>query len=67
MRDEKTGEFWRCPRCLAKEVEVGLLFDEKKGEYYCLRCCFVGTKEEVFQAYEELRRNGRRTAQSAEF
>jgi len=54
-------EFYRCPRCLAKEVEVALLFDEERDEYYCPRCCFVGAKEEVFRAYEELRRSGRRT------
>ena len=61
MRDEKTGEFCRCPRCLAKEVEVPLFFDEERDEYYCPRCCFVGAKKEVFRAYEELRRSGRRT------
>ena len=33
MRDEKTGEFCRCPRCLAKEVEVALLFDEERDQY----------------------------------
>ncbi|RLF39110.1 MAG: hypothetical protein DRN21_04080 [Thermoplasmata archaeon] len=54
MQDEKIEEFYRCPYCLAKEVEIGLLFDEKKGEYYCTRCCFVGTKEEVFEGYGRL-------------
>ncbi|HID96180.1 MAG TPA: hypothetical protein EYP53_09040 [Candidatus Latescibacteria bacterium] len=54
MQDEKIEEIFRCPYCLAKEVDISLLFDEAKGEYYCVRCCFVGTKQEVFEACDRL-------------
>ena len=33
---------YRCPRCLMREIDMDMLFDADRGEYYCLRCSFVG-------------------------
>jgi DNA-directed RNA polymerase subunit RPC12/RpoP len=38
---------YRCPRCLMREIDMDMLFDAGKGEYYCLRCSFVGPEIEV--------------------
>ena len=33
---------YRCPRCLMREIDMDMLYDADKDEYYCLRCSFVG-------------------------
>ena len=33
---------YRCPRCLMREIDMDMLYDRDKDEYYCLRCSFVG-------------------------
>jgi late competence protein required for DNA uptake (superfamily II DNA/RNA helicase) len=38
---------YRCPRCLMREIDMDMLFDMATGEYYCLRCSFVGDEAEV--------------------
>ena len=38
---------YRCPRCLMREIDMDMLFDAGTGEYYCLRCSFVGRESEV--------------------
>ena len=38
---------YRCPRCLMREIDMDMLFDRDAGEYYCLRCSFVGNEAEV--------------------
>jgi hypothetical protein len=30
-----------------REIDMDMLFDAGKGEYYCLRCSFVGPESEV--------------------
>lgn len=39
----------RCPYCLAKENDV-LLHKEGEG-YYCVKCSFTGSYEEIMQLY----------------
>ena len=38
---------YRCPRCLMREIDMDMLYDRDKDEYYCLRCSFVGDEKEV--------------------
>ena len=38
---------YRCPRCLMREIDMDMLYDTDKDEYYCLRCSFVGDEKEV--------------------
>jgi hypothetical protein len=30
-----------------RDLDIDMFFDRDKGEYYCLRCPFTGTEEEV--------------------
>ena len=38
---------FRCPSCFMRDIDMDMFFDKDKGEYYCLRCQFHGTEEEV--------------------
>lgn len=38
---------YRCPRCLMREIDMDLLYDQDKDEYYCLRCSFTGDEREI--------------------
>jgi len=38
---------YRCPRCLMREIDMDMLYDEEAGEYYCLRCSFSGDESEI--------------------
>jgi len=36
---------WSCPWCFARQNDsAGLVYDKKKGEYYCVRCYFTGDR-----------------------
>ena len=52
-QDRKSRINYRCPNCFAKEVDVDLLYDKKKDEYYCVKCCFVGTTNGTFYTTAE--------------
>ena len=43
---------FRCPSCFMRDIDMDMLFDKDKGEYYCLRCQFHGTEEEVLEKNE---------------
>lgn len=47
---------YRCPTCFSKEVDVDLLIDKEKNEYYCIKCCFVGKEQEILDAYQRNKR-----------
>lgn len=38
---------YRCPSCFMRELDIDMFFDEDKKEYYCLRCEYTGTEEDV--------------------
>ncbi len=38
---------YRCPACFARELDIDMFYDAEKQEYYCLRCPFTGSEEEV--------------------
>jgi hypothetical protein len=40
---------YRCPRCLMREIDMDMLHDRDRDEYYCLRCSFTGAEEEVLR------------------
>ncbi len=46
---------YRCPSCFARDIDVDMFFDSGKEEYYCLRCQFAGTEEEVLRWNEAIR------------
>ena len=63
MSQAKKGRLnYRCPQCFNRDIDMDLFFDEDKKEYYCLRCCFHGTEEEVLAQNEQCKhkRNRRR-------
>lgn len=43
---------YRCPACFAREIDVDMFYEPEKDEYYCLRCPFTGTEEEVLRLNE---------------
>lgn len=43
---------YRCPACFVREIDVDMFYDKDKKEYYCLRCPFTGTEEEVLKLNE---------------
>ena len=43
---------FRCPSCFMRDIDMDMFFDRDKGEYYCLRCQFHGTEEEVLEKNE---------------
>ena len=46
---------FRCPSCFMRDIDMDMFFDKEKGEYYCLRCQFRGTEEEVLAKNEMAR------------
>ena len=38
---------FRCPSCFMRDIDIDMFYDSEKKEYYCLRCCFHGTEEQV--------------------
>lgn len=52
MFENKTGRIIRCPECFSKDIDVFMLYDEEKDEFYCHKCCFSGSLEKV-QKYTE--------------
>lgn len=54
MSQGKKGKLnYRCPCCFNRDIDIDLFFDEDKKEYYCLRCNYVGTEEDILRRYEE--------------
>ncbi len=54
MAQAKKGRLnYRCPQCFARDIDMDLFYDEKKGEYYCLRCCFTGDEEKILRLNEQ--------------
>ena len=38
---------YRCPSCFMRDLDLDMFYDSEKKEYYCLRCGFTGTEEDV--------------------
>ncbi len=48
MAQSKKGKLnYRCPSCFIRDIDIDMFYDADKKEYYCLRCCYHGSEEEV--------------------
>ena len=56
MAQSAKGELnYRCPWCLNRELDVDTARDTDKKEYYCFRCAFHGTEEDILALYEQFK------------
>ena len=46
---------FRCPSCFMRDIDIDMFYDEEKKEYYCLRCNFSGSEEDVLRLNEMAR------------
>ena len=44
---------YRCPSCFMRDIDMDMFYDEDKKEYYCLRCGFRGSEEDVLRLNEQ--------------
>lgn len=44
----------RCPVCFSREIDVLLLHNGT--EYYCVKCSYRGSEDEIRSAYADLKR-----------
>lgn len=40
---------FRCPVCFMRDLDIDMFYDAEKKEYYCLRCCYHGSEEDVLR------------------
>ena len=40
---------YRCPSCFMRDLDLDMFFDKDKNEYYCIRCQYKGTEEDVLE------------------
>ena len=56
MAQAKKGRLnYRCPSCFMRDIDMDMFYDEKKKEYYCLRCQYRGSEEDVLSKNEMAR------------
>lgn len=46
---------YRCPSCFMRDIDIDMFYEEEKGEYYCLRCGFKGSEEDVLRLNDAAR------------
>ena len=46
---------YRCPVCFTRDIDMDMFYDEEKKEYYCIRCGFKGSEEDVLKLNEQLK------------
>jgi hypothetical protein len=51
----KNGLNYRCPSCFMRDLDIDMFFDSDKQEYYCLRCQYTGTEEDILNKNEMIR------------
>lgn len=60
MSQAKKGKLnFRCPSCFNRDIDMDMFYDEEKKEYYCLRCGYVGSLEDVLDFNESVKRKYR--------
>lgn len=48
MAQARKGKLnYRCPSCFMRDIDIDLFYDIDKKEYYCLRCNYVGSENDV--------------------
>lgn len=40
---------FRCPACFMRDLDIDMFYDTDRKQYYCIRCCYTGTEEDVRQ------------------
>ena len=54
MAQAKKGKLnFRCPSCFMRDIDMDMFFDAEKKEYYCLRCAYHASEDEVL-AHNEM-------------
>ena len=51
---------YRCPSCFMRDLDIDMFYDKSREEYYCIRCQFTGSEEDVLRKNEEIREKYRR-------
>ena len=54
-QSEKGKLNYRCPSCFMRDLDIDMLYDKEKKEYYCIRCQYTGTEEDVLAKNEMAR------------
>lgn len=59
---------FRCPSCFMRDIDMDMFYDDAKKEYYCLRCAFRGSVEDVKRLNEQAKyRYGRMRERVVDF
>ena len=40
---------YRCPSCFMRDLDIDMFYDRDKGEFYCIRCQYRGSEEDVLE------------------
>lgn len=43
---------YRCPSCFLRDIDMDMFYDGDRGEYYCLRCQYRGSEQDVLEKNE---------------
>ena len=43
---------FRCPSCFVRDLDIDMFYDREKKEYYCIRCQYTGSEEDVLKKNE---------------
>lgn len=46
---------YRCPSCFLRDLDIDMFYDKDRKIYYCIRCQFTGTEEDILQWNEVVR------------
>ena len=46
---------YRCPSCFMRDIDMDMFYDKDKKEYYCLRCQYRASEEDVLKKNEMAR------------
>ncbi len=46
---------YRCPSCFMRDLDIDMFYDPQKEEYYCVRCQYHGTEQDVLEKNEMAR------------
>ncbi len=38
---------YRCPMCFMRDIDMDMFYDPDKEEYYCLRCQYHGSEDDI--------------------
>lgn len=50
MSQSRKGRLnYRCPSCFMRDLDLDMFYDAEKGEYYCIRCQYTGTEQDVLE------------------